>query len=94
MGIWEDLKSLEKHDKIILVAVVLLILGAWKLVADLQTEEETISYLRTEIIDLAILLLIADIIIHTGRMEKILLKQEKVILTEEKKIESVIKRKR
>lgn len=92
MGLWEDLKLLEKHDKLILVAVVLLVLGAWKLVSDLQTEEETISYLRTELIDLAILLLIADIVIHIGRMERLLLSGEQHILQKEKQIAVSLKR--
>lgn len=87
MGIIDNIKNMEHHDKLILVAVVLLLLGAWAFVQDISTADEARTFVRSELIDLAILLLIADLVIHLGKLEKKILSSERLILEEEKVIE-------
>ena len=89
-GLIEDLKNLEKHDKLIAVSVVLLLIGAWSMLRDLQALEAR-AFVRSELIDLAILLLMADIIIHLGKIERKLYKEEKKI---EREIKKAVKRRR
>jgi hypothetical protein len=86
MGIMKDLNELEHHDKLVVVAVVLLFVGAIFMIKDL-TAAETTSFIRNEVLDLAILLLLADMIVHLGRIEGKILAGERAILSEEKKIE-------
>jgi hypothetical protein len=85
MGILKDLKELEHHDKLVLVAVVLLLVGAWFMIKDLSAQETT-SFVRGELLDLAILLLLADMILHMGRIESKILSEEKEILAGERKL--------
>ncbi len=92
MGIMENIRKMEHHDKLILVAVVLLLIGAWAFVQDINTPGEARSFLRGELIDLAILLLIADLVIHMGRLEKEVLRDDRMILAEEKVIERKLSR--
>jgi len=86
-----DVKCLEKHDKLILIAVLLLLLGAWSMI-NAASVSETESFVRSELIDLAILLLIADIIIHVGRLEKQMFCEGEKIIDGEKHIEREEKR--
>lgn len=79
MGIVKDLIDLEHHDKLVVIAVVLLFVGAIFMIADMNAAETT-GFIRGSIIDLAILLLLADMIIHLGKIEG-------KILAEERKIE-------
>ena len=79
----KDLKSLERHDKLIALAVILLLLAAWSMVQGISAAEAR-QFLRFELIDLALLLLMADIVIHLGKIER-------KIYSEEKKIEQEIK---
>jgi|GEM_PF-6770455 len=89
MGILQDLKELEHHDKLVVVAVAMLFVGAIFMIKDM-TANETTSFVRSTIIDLAILLLLADMIVHLGKIEGKLLQGERAILKEEKKIEREI----
>ncbi len=85
MGIFKDIRELEHHDKLVLVAVALLLVGAWFMIKDLSAAQAG-DFVRSELLDLAILILLADMILHMGKIESKLLEGEKKILAEEKKI--------
>ena len=94
VDIGKELAKLEGHDVIVLLGVGLLILITVKLTSTL-TVFEARSFLRESLINIAILLLVADLVIHVGRLEEKVLAEEERILKEEKKIlreEAVLKK--
>ena len=81
----KELQQLEGHDVIVLIGILILILVAVRMTQDLSAIEAR-SFFRESLINIAILLLVADLIIHVGRLEEKILKEEAQILTEEKTI--------
>lgn len=94
VDIGKELAKLEGHDVVVLLGVAILILITVKLTSAL-TVFEARSFLRESLINIAILLLVADLVVHVGRLEEKILKEEEKVLAEEKKIikeEEVIKK--
>jgi hypothetical protein len=81
----KEIKRLEGHDFLVLIGVLILILMTIRLTQSI-TVYEARSFFRESLINIAILLLVADLIIHVGRLEEKILKEEEEILAEEKKI--------
>jgi hypothetical protein len=81
----KEIKRLEGHDVLTLLGVLILILLTVRLTQSI-TVYEARSFFRESLINIAILLLVADLIIHVGRLEEKILKEEEEILTEESKI--------
>ena len=81
----KEIKSLEGHDVLVLIGVLILILMTVRLTQSI-TIYEARSFFRESLINIAILLLIADLIIHVGRLEEKILKEEEEIISEEEKI--------
>ena len=82
----KEISKMEGHDVIVLIGVGLLILMTIKLTTAL-TVFEAKTFLRESLVNIAILMLIADLVIHVGRLEEKILKEEEKILAEEAKIE-------
>ncbi len=81
----KELMRLEGHDVLMLLGILILILMAVRMTESI-TVLEARSFFRESLINMAILILVADLIIHVGRLEEKILKEEEEILTEEKKI--------
>lgn len=81
----KELLKLEGHDVLVIIAILVLVLLAVR-TTDSLTYIEARSFFRNSLINVAVLLLVADLIMHVGRLEERILKEEEVVLAEEKKI--------
>ena len=68
-GIAADIRAFERHDKLIVLGLMAIFVG---IIATIIQPIETVRLvtIRSGLMDLALLLLIADVIIHVGEIEK------------------------
>lgn len=65
----QDIRAFERHDKLIVLGLMAIFVGIIATILQ-PTDSIMMSNIRGGLMDLALLLLIADVIIHVGDLER------------------------